>query len=205
MTRGYIKVNEIDNISVEATSLRFCDKVSMLFYCSLLIFFFLSSVVSTSFQIGSRRQELAKLIEHKTHNEASESVKKLAEVLAWFNEDYFSKEIIKIIFEGAPMSERLTDAQINMVLNGFKVDGVRQSAINAFYSRLPETHQSSRVVEKNSTGYKLNFAFKDSLKNGFILISSLNKIWNENYQCQQILTQPWQKWKKVRQNLVAKN
>ena len=180
----------------------------MFLYGWLLFFAFVSGVGSnTAGNVYTRRRNLVKLIEEakKSVNSkvSDETVTKLAEVLAWFDEPKFSEEVIEIVFTNPLINEKLNDTQIQAVLLDFKMDGMRHSAIDAFYSKLPRTHQSSSIVEKSHVGEEINFAFKEQLRRGFTLIYTLNKIWSENYQCWQTFNQPLKKWKEVGKKLGA--
>lgn len=177
----------------------------MILNCSLLLLILLTFPLSEGkgpTPLNDRCENLKKLIEEKkkvSNSEvADETISKLAEVLAWFDEREFAKEIIEIIFKKPPTTEKqanLSSKQIETVLFDFKVDGAWQSAINAFYSELPSTHQSTPIVEKKVLGKKLNRALKKQLKRGFTLTHTLNEIWNESYKCWQALNHTLKKWK----------
>ena len=172
----------------------------MILNCSLLLLILLTSLSSegsASAPMYERLENLKKLIEEKkkmaNSEVADETVNKLAKVLVWFGEQ-FSHEIIEMIF-ATKKQTNLNSKQIETVLFDFKVNGAWQSAISAFYSKLPFTHQSTPIVEKKVLGKKLNLALKKQLKRGFTLTHTLNEIWNENYKCWQALNHTLKKWK----------
>ena len=150
----------------------------MLFYGWILLLMLLTfppseGSASAPIPMTQRRKNLVNLIEEKkklANSEISaETVNKLAEVLAWFDEQWgFSHEIIEMIFVTKKQTN-LSDKQIQTVLFDFKVDGAWQSAISTFYLKLPSTHQSTSIVEKKVLGKKLNRALKTQLKRGFTL------------------------------------
>lgn len=175
--------------------------------CSVLFLFPLTFLSGRGFSLKSnlineRCRSLMNLIEQAkkmTNSEvSSETVNKLAEVLAWFNEYGFAHKIIELIFKKPETTGRqanLSDKQIQTVLLDFKLDGESESLITAFYSELPSTHQNTSIVEKKVLGKKLNRALKKQLKRGFTLIHILNDIWSENYYCWKALNHRLKKWK----------